>query len=55
MQRNVSYESSLQDNVDRSSSVLLTPGNIFLNGVGLLSTLFLDSVALDFASLAVNY
>ena len=47
MQRNVSYESFLQDDVDRSSSVLLTPVNIFLHGAGLLSTFFLNSVALD--------
>ena len=40
----VSYESSLQDDVDRSSSVLPTAINIFFHGVGLLSTLFLDSV-----------
>ena len=55
MQRNVSYESFLQDDVDRSSSVLLTPVNIFLYGAGLLSTFFLNSVALDLASLAANY
>ena len=36
-------------------SPILTPVNIFLHGAGLLSTLFLDSVALDLASLAVNY
>ena len=54
-QRNVSYESFLQDDVDRSSSVLLTPVNIFLHGAGLLSTLFLNSAALDLASLAANY
>ena len=52
MQRNVSF---LQDDVDRSSSVLLTPVNIFLHGAGLLSTFFLHSVALDLASLAANY
>ena len=55
MQRNVFYESFLQDDVDRSSSVLLTPVNIFLHGAGLLSTFFLNSVALDLASLAANY
>ena len=55
MQRNVFYESFLQDDVDRSSSVLLTPVNIFLQGAGLLSTFFLNSVALDLASLAANY
>ena len=54
-QRNVSYETFLQDDVDRSSSVLLTPKNTFLHGAGLLSTLFLDSVSLDLASLAANY
>ena len=55
MQRNVSYESFLQDDVDRSSSVLLSPVNILLNGAGLLSTFFLNSVALDLASLTANY
>ena len=55
MQRNVSYESFLQDDVDRLSSVLLTPVNIFLHGAVLLSTFFLNSVALDLASLAANY
>ena len=55
MQGNVFYESFLQDDVDRSSSVLLTPVNIFLHGAGLLSTFFLNSVALDLASLAANY
>ena len=55
MQRNVFYESFLQDDVDRSSSFLLTPVNIFLHGAGLLSTFFLNSVALDLASLAANY
>ena len=55
MQRNVFYESFLQDDVDRSSSVLLTPVNICLHGAGLLSTFFLNSVALDLASLAANY
>ncbi len=45
MQRNFSYESFLQDDVDRSS-VLLTPVHIFLKRAGLSSTLFLDSVAL---------
>ena len=51
MQRNVSYESFLQDDVDRSSSFLLTPVNIFLHGAGLLSTFSLNSVSLDLASL----
>ena len=55
MQRNVFYESFLQEDVDRSSSVLLTPVNIFLHGAGLLATFFLNSVALDLASLAANY
>ena len=34
---------------------ILAPVNIFLHGAGLLSTFFLNSVALDLASLAANY
>ena len=55
MQRKVSYVSFLQDDVDRLSSVLIASVKVFLHGEGLLSTIFLDSAAVDLASLAVNY
>ena len=39
----------------KTTSIVHHQSYLFLHGTGLLSTLFLNSVVLDLASLAVNY